>query len=435
LEQAYRYRRELGPLDSRARELGRRAGELLGRAGERAVSRLDVTAAINLLDRALAVLPDGHPGQKALQLALCDALAEAGELQRGTRILIQVAAAAAATNDLTIAWRARIQLALMQQRTNTMSSDDALRLVEEAVAALTPIGDDAGLAIAWQLAGQVQNLLGGMDELRAVMQRALGHARRAGNVRLETESVFWIGQSAFFGNRSLSQSMDICSDLVDAAQTPLQRAHARFWLAAIRGVSGELSDARLELEEARRTYHELGLETLRAGTAMACALVELHAGDPVLAEEILREGDAVLEAAGEKGFRCTLLAYLSEALYQQGRYEEAERVVAESEAISSPEDAVNLLLLATLKARLFARRRDYVRAEQAAREAVATAGDSKFRFALEDALMGLAEILLLAGRGEEARRPTQQALELYERRGVVPSAERARRFLAGLPST
>jgi tetratricopeptide (TPR) repeat protein len=161
----------------------------------------------------------------------------------------------------------------------------------------------------------------------------------------------------------------------------------------------------------------------------------LHAGDPVLAEEILREGDAVLEAAGEKGFRCTLLAYLGEALYQQGRYEEAERVVAESEAISSPEDAVNLLLLATLKARLFARRRDYVRAEQAAREALAAAADSKFRFALEDALMGLAEILLLAGRGEEARRPTQQALGLYERRGIVPSAERARRFLAGLPST
>jgi tetratricopeptide (TPR) repeat protein len=380
------------------------------------------------------VLPDGHPGQNALQLALCDALADAGELERGTRILTQVAEDAAASNDTTIAWRARIQLALMQQRTNTISTEDALRLVEEALAVLTPIGDDAGLAIAWQLAGQVQNMLGDMDEVRAAMQRALGHARRAGNVRLETESVFWIGLSAFFSNRSLSQRMTICSDLVDAAQTPLQRAHARFWLAAIRGVSGELSDARLELEEARRTYHELGLETLRAGTAMACALVELHAGDPVLAEEILREGDAVLEAAGEKGFRCTLLAYLGEALYQQGRYEEAERVVAESEAISSPEDAVNLLLLATLKARLFARRRDYVRAEQAAREAVATAGDSKFRFALEDALMGLAEILLLAGRGEEARRPTQQALELYERRGVVPSAERARRFLAGLPS-
>jgi class 3 adenylate cyclase/predicted ATPase len=433
-EQAFRYRRELGPLDGRARELGRRAGELLGGAGERAASRLDVTAAVNLLDRALAVLPEGHPGQNALQLALCDALAEAGELERGTRILTQVAAAAVATNDLTIAWRARIQLALMQQSTNTMSSDDALRLVEEAVAALTPIGDDAGLAIAWQLAGQVQNVLGDMDEVRAAMQRALGHARRAGNVRLETESIFWIGLSAFFSNRSVSQSTSICSELVDTAQTPLQRTHARFWLAALQGVAGELKGARLELEEARRTYGELGLETLRASTATAYAHVELHGGDPVLAEELLREGNAVFEATGEKAVRSTILASLGEALYQQGRYEEAERVAAESEAISSPEDALNLLLLVTLKARLFARRRDYVRAEQAAREALAMSADSKFGFALEDALMGLAEILLLAGRGEEARRPTQQALELYERRGLVPSAERARRFLAGLPS-
>jgi tetratricopeptide (TPR) repeat protein len=434
-EQAYRFRRELGPLDGRARELGRRAGELLGGAGERAVSRLDVTAAVHLLDRALTLLPDGHPGQNALQLALCDALAGAGEFERGTRILTEVAADAAASNDTTIAWRARIQLALMQHYTNAITSSDALHLVEEAVIALTPIGDDAGLAIAWQLAGQVQNLLGEMDEVQAAMQCALGHARRAGNVRLETESAFWIGLSAFFSNRSVGQSTSICSELVETAQTPLQRTHARFWLAALRGVAGELKDARLELDEARRTYGELGLEWLRAGTATAYAVVELHGGDPVLAEEMLREGNAVFEAAGDKAVRSTILGHLGEALYEQGRYEEAERVVAESEAISSPEDAADLLMLATLKARLAARRRDYTHGEHAAREALAMAAASKLGFVLEDALMGLAEILLLAGRGEEARKPTQQALELYERRGLVPSAGRARRFLAGLPSS
>ena len=114
-ERAYRYRRELRPLDGRANELGRRAGELLGGAGERAASRLDVTAAVNLLDRALEVLPNGHPGRSLLQLALCDALAEAGELERGTRILTEVAADATATNDTTIAWRARIRLALISR--------------------------------------------------------------------------------------------------------------------------------------------------------------------------------------------------------------------------------------------------------------------------------------------------------------------------------
>ena len=314
-----------------------------------------------------------------------------------------------------------------------MSSNDALRLVEEAVAALTPTGDDAGLAIAWQLAGQVQTTLGEMDEFRAAMQRALGHARRAGNVQLETVSIFWIGLGAFFGNRSVSQSMSICKELVDAAQTPLQRTHARFWLATLQGVGGEVKRARLELEEARRTYGELGLEYLRASTVTACAEVELHGGDAVIAEKLLREGNAVLEAAGEEGVRSTILAQLGEALYDQGRYEEAERVVAESEAISSPEDAADLLALATLKARLSARRRDYVHAEHAAREALAKAADSKLRFVLEDAWMGLAEVLLLAGRGDEAREPAQQALDLYESSGLMPSAERARRFLTALP--
>ena len=156
------------------------------------------------------------------------------------------------------------------------------------------------------------------------MQRALEHARRAGNVRLETEAIFWIGLSTFFSNQPVRESTRICSELVDAAQTPLQRTHARFWLAAVRGVAGDLQSARLELAGARETYRQLGLETLRVSTATACAEVELRGGDPILAEELLREANAVLEATGETGVRSTLLANLAEAMYQQGRYVEAD---------------------------------------------------------------------------------------------------------------
>jgi class 3 adenylate cyclase/predicted ATPase len=434
-EQAYRYRGELGPLDARARELGRRAGELLGSAGERAVSRIDVTAAVNLLDRALAVLPDSHPKQSALRLALCEALADAGELERGTGILTQLASRAEASGDVATAWRARIQLGIINRNMNTLSNVEAVRIAEDAVAALTPVSDDAGLASAWRLAGQAYNTVGNMDGFEAAMQRALTHARRAGNVRLETECISWIGVSAFYSNRHIMEIRNICDGLLDAAQTPLQRTHARFWLAAVRGVTGELTEARLELEAARHTYGDLGLEWWRAGTATACAAIELHAGDPVIAEEILREADTVFRAAGDKAVRSSVLASLGIALCDQGRYEEAERVVAQSEAISSPEDAGDVLMLATLKARLLARRRDLASAERTAREVLAKATDSQIAFLLEDALMGLAEILLLAGRGAEARQPAQQALELYERRGLVPCAERAQAFLAGLPAT
>src|SRR5919197_266977 len=57
LEQAFHYRRQLGPLDEPGRELGARAGARLAAAGERALGRGDLPAAAGLLERALAVLP------------------------------------------------------------------------------------------------------------------------------------------------------------------------------------------------------------------------------------------------------------------------------------------------------------------------------------------------------------------------------------------
>ena len=57
LEQAYGYRLQLWPLDERARDLGRRASELLAAVGTRALGRGDVGAASRLLGPALALLP------------------------------------------------------------------------------------------------------------------------------------------------------------------------------------------------------------------------------------------------------------------------------------------------------------------------------------------------------------------------------------------
>jgi phenylacetate-CoA oxygenase PaaJ subunit len=57
LEQAVRYRSELGPLDAGGRELAVRAAVKLGSAGRRAFARSDLPAAGNLLQRAIALLP------------------------------------------------------------------------------------------------------------------------------------------------------------------------------------------------------------------------------------------------------------------------------------------------------------------------------------------------------------------------------------------
>jgi predicted ATPase len=63
LEQSYRYRAELGPIDDEARALGERAARRFAGAGRRAARRGDVRAASGLLRRASDLLPAGHPGR------------------------------------------------------------------------------------------------------------------------------------------------------------------------------------------------------------------------------------------------------------------------------------------------------------------------------------------------------------------------------------
>jgi predicted ATPase len=61
LEQAYGYRVSLGPADDAARTIALRAGKHLVEAGWRAALRGDVTGAVNLLERALVLLPPDWP--------------------------------------------------------------------------------------------------------------------------------------------------------------------------------------------------------------------------------------------------------------------------------------------------------------------------------------------------------------------------------------
>ena len=59
LDQAYRYREQLGPLDDQARILARRAADRLASAGMRAAAAREDAVAVILLSRASSLLPDG----------------------------------------------------------------------------------------------------------------------------------------------------------------------------------------------------------------------------------------------------------------------------------------------------------------------------------------------------------------------------------------
>jgi tetratricopeptide (TPR) repeat protein len=180
LEQAWRCLAELGPLDRRGRELGARAAGRLAAAGRRALARGDTPAATALLDRAVALLPDGHPQLALLRTDLADSLITAGDYRRGDQTLTE-ALAAAGPEDAGL--RAHVLITRLRMRLTTepgLEFEPLRHQVEEAVAVLERLGDERGLARAWRLLGDERFVRCRIEQAEQAISRAIDHARLAG---------------------------------------------------------------------------------------------------------------------------------------------------------------------------------------------------------------------------------------------------------------
>src|SRR5436190_2240836 len=186
LEQAVRYRQQLGPLDDDGVTLGRRAAEILGAAGRRAFARDDVPAAVNLLDRALALATNEDPARLELMRQLSTSLWSLGEVARAEALLKGLIDAAGAAGDR------RYELyGALQQMSWRFSRDEAgwaemASVAEEARTAFEEAGDDFGLAQAWRHLASTLHARCRFGEAADAAERALEHARRANAAREES---------------------------------------------------------------------------------------------------------------------------------------------------------------------------------------------------------------------------------------------------------
>ena len=96
LEQAHRCLAELGSETERSRAIGLRAARHLGASGARAADRGDTSAVVDLLGRAVRLLPDTDPERVRLLPKLGRALLDRGEWEEG-RIVLEDAIRAAET--------------------------------------------------------------------------------------------------------------------------------------------------------------------------------------------------------------------------------------------------------------------------------------------------------------------------------------------------
>ncbi len=196
LEQAFGYRCELGPADEQARQLAADAAAHLDTAGRRAMDRGDTGAAVNLLERAKALLPQlglNHPVQQSLiwGLALSGRLNEA--ISRAERIASQCAAAGDRVGEL----RTRLAGAIWRLQVDPDRWAAGLRaLVEEARPAIEQDGDAAALAVLEYAAGEIDLMRCQNGAAFAAYTRAMRHARQAGELWFEASIRGWWAAAA-----------------------------------------------------------------------------------------------------------------------------------------------------------------------------------------------------------------------------------------------
>jgi ATP/maltotriose-dependent transcriptional regulator MalT len=106
-----------------------------------------------------------------------------------------------------------------------------------------------------------------------------------------------------------------------------------------------------------------------------------------------------------------------------------------AEELSANDDVVSQMLWRQVRAKLLARRGAHADADRLAREAVSLAEETDMLNFHGRALADLAEVLVLSGRADDGAAQLERALALYERKGNVVLAAKARHRLAELRQT
>jgi class 3 adenylate cyclase len=431
LEQAYRLRTDLGESDRRAEGLGEDAGRRLGAAGFRALKRGDIPATVGLLGRAVSLLPPGDEDRNELMCELGIAQGASGDTAGGRATFSAAIAGAEAEGHRRVELRGRIEAAYARLLIEPEgAARDLLAVAEDALPTFEALGDNRSLARAWLLIGYVRGgIHGDHAAWEEAEERALGYYRSTAFP--PATCIQQIAAAIYWGPTAVAKGIEKCTTLLaEDAITSFGRAAILPFLGGLHAQAGEFAKARQLIAEADRTFADFGAFAtgmVICGTVRAD--VELLAGDLDAAEGTLREQCEHFERSHDRAHLAVRAAKLAEALYRQGRLEEAEHWVARSRANAASDDQSAQLVVGPVEAKLLARKGEISDARDLAEEIVRLADRTDGLNLIASARLALAEVLRRAGLFSDASRAIDQAIDLFERKGNVVAVTRARDLL------
>lgn len=434
LERAHRYRTALRPVDDHTRTLARRGAERLGAAGRKAFNRGDMVAAANLLSRSLALLPEVDALRLGVLPQLSEALMMTAEFERAGAALREAFTLAEAHGDRGAREHASLIRATQRLFTEPEAGAAAARDdVEKAIRVFEELDDDVGLARSWRLLSLINVVQGTYASAAEAMDRAALHAHCAGDRREELENLSWLPLSLFLGPTPAREAVYRCDDILQRADGDRKvEASVLVIRGALEAMLGNVGGGRRIISRARPIFEDLGLRLWAAGAvAQLQGWVELLVGEADSAERELRRGYKAVRDMGESGWLSTIAGFLAQALYAQGRFDEAEDFARESQETAGGDDVYSQVIGRSVRAKVAGRRGAQGEAEDLVEEALALAMRTDCLQLQGDVLMDAAEIARLARRHEEAVSQVLRALRLYEQKGNVISARRAQDELEG----
>ncbi|HVL53836.1 MAG TPA: adenylate/guanylate cyclase domain-containing protein [Vitreimonas sp.] len=426
LDQAVRYRVELGLHDDLTAALRERAFRRLADAGRRASDRSDAKAAIRLLTRAGELGTADDRDRIETLLLLATAYLDVNAARDATRVLAEAGRAAESSGDRVRAARAELLTVVASSQVDPgISAQDLEDVASRHLELFDREGYEAGLIELWVARGLADLTRSQWARASEAYEQALVHAERAGSVGVSELVHTWLANALVWGPTDAGTGIDRCRELLGRTRSRRARAIINAKTSVLLAYAGHLDDARLLVAEANETLTDLGLgpESFQLGSA---GEVEVAAGELERAVEIFLAGRNNLAAVGETGVRSTYEALTSTVLAWLGRDAEAIEFSIASERHAAADDMASQMGFHAGRALALAHLgRDEEAAPLAAR-AVALAETTDQINHTAQVLEVHAEVGRLAGRIDEARRSLDRAIDLYERKGNVVAGPRAR---------
>jgi class 3 adenylate cyclase len=426
LEQSFRYRTELGPVDDQGRAVGERAAGHLGAAGSRAFDRGDMHAAASLLQRAVGLLEPGHADRPRLLLAAGEALGDQGELAAAEEMLDQSRKAAALTGNDRVERAAELAQLHLRYVTNAASAQAGVARAQELIEVLEAAGDNYGLARAWRLMTYVHWSSSQSGKAAETAERAIRYARQAGDETMARQFAGALVTSMLDGPTPVDEAAAYCEAMLPkVADDRRALAVTEQNLAHLEAMRANFDIARLRYRRSRELLEDFGYRFFAALTSLISGPVEMLAGQLDAAERELRADYETLDRMGERNYISTTAGMLAGVVYRQGRYQESAELAGFCQEVASADDVPSQFLWRCVRAKLLARTGEQVRADGLIGEATKLIGGTDWLCWQGDGFMDLAEVHRLGGRTSEALAALDQAHACYVAKGNIVSAKQA----------